>query len=32
MGDVPRYSEQVQILRMIDPLLAERLHDMVEKR
>lgn len=32
MGDASRYSEQVQILRMIEPLLAERLRARVEKR
>jgi len=32
MGDAPKYSEQVQILRMIDPSLAEHLQGRVEKR
>lgn len=32
MGDASRYSEQVQILRLIDPILAERLQARVEKR
>jgi tetratricopeptide (TPR) repeat protein len=32
MGDASRYSEQVQILRLIDPILAERLQGRVEKR
>lgn len=32
MGDASRYSEQLQILMMIDPLLAERLQSIVEKR
>lgn len=32
MGNASEYSEQVQILRLIDPVLAERLQSRVEKR
>lgn len=32
MGNPSGYSSQVQILRMIDPILAERLQSRVEKR
>lgn len=32
MGDASRYAEQLQILRMIDPILAERLHARIEER
>jgi len=32
LSDAPKYSEQVQILRMLDPVLAERLQSRVEKR
>lgn len=32
MGNASVYSEQVQILRLIDPALAERLQGRVEKR
>jgi Tfp pilus assembly protein PilF len=32
MGDASKYSEQLQILNMLDPALAGRLHDRVEKR
>jgi tetratricopeptide (TPR) repeat protein len=32
MNDGAKYSEQVQILRMINPMLAERLQFRVEKR
>jgi len=32
LSDVSTYSEQVQILRMVDPVLAERLQARVEKR
>jgi Tfp pilus assembly protein PilF len=32
MNDAAKYSEQLQILRMIDPVLAERLQARVEKR
>jgi hypothetical protein len=32
MGDVAKYSEQQQILWMLDPVLAERLQLRVGKR
>lgn len=32
LGDASKYSAQVQILRMIDPLLAERLQITIEQR
>jgi len=32
LNDAPKYSEQLQILRMLDPVLAERLRLRVEKR
>lgn len=32
LGDASRYAEQLQILKMLDPILAERLQARVEKR
>jgi len=31
LRDASKYSEQLQILRMIDPVLAERLQTRVER-